>query len=126
MAETNGQLTTFVGVVENKVFFIDSQLSNRERFLIRAVNNRTRERNYFRRYAEMLDGDISADEFDRDIEEHEDEYVPSQDHDASAEDIHTMLALAPHIKDTKDMEDLAILFSVKPQSFEKCLEKQTE
>lgn len=43
--------------------------------LTRAVNNRTRERNYFRLYSEMLDGTISDEEFDRQIEDHEDLYV---------------------------------------------------
>ena len=40
-----------------------------------AVNNRTRERNYFRLLSQYLSEEISADDFDREIEENEDLYV---------------------------------------------------
>lgn len=38
---------------------------------IRAINNRTRERNYFKLYSSLLRGDISDEDFDEEIDKNE-------------------------------------------------------
>ena len=109
---------------ENKVFFTGvsttstftksiSDIENRVslRMLIEAVNNRTRERNYFRKYSELLEGVITDEEFDLEIDKNEDEYVVSSHIKPSKEDLRIALKLAEDIKDVENTEDLASLFS---------------
>lgn len=81
------------------------------KLLIEAVNNRTRERNYFRKYVELLEGDITDEEFDKEIEFNEDEYVVNSNIKPSLEDLKLALQLANHIKDVTNTEDLSSLFS---------------
>lgn len=67
--------------------------------LMRAVNNRTRERNYFRLYSSLLQGYISEEQFDKEIETKEDDYVISENMDADLTDINMALCLSEKIKD---------------------------
>ena len=120
---SNERVTTFAGVVRNEVFFVDGLISNMTDLLITAVNNRTRERNYFKKYVEMLEGTISDEEFDKAIEDHEDEYVISEDKEPTMEEILCALEVASSLKDVNSVEDLASLFSFKPYSMQKCLTK---
>lgn len=91
------------------------------RHLIQAVNNRTRERNYFRLCTQLLKNEISDEEFDREIDEHEDDYVITTDTSMSAEDINLLCAVAPNIKGVDTLEDLQDLFSIDPTSTIKAL-----
>lgn len=120
---SNEQVTTFAGVVRNEVFFVDGLINNMKELLITAVNNRTRERNYFKKYVEMLEGTISEEDFDKTIEDHEEDYVISEDREPSFEDIQCAIEVAPSLKDVDSVEDLASLFSFKPYSMQKCLTK---
>lgn len=79
--------------------------------MTRAVNNRTRERNYFKLYCEMLDGNITEEEFDKEIEEHEDKYIIKQDKDASIEDIEVALEVSPSLMSITSPDDMAEVFS---------------
>ena len=45
---SDGVYTAFAGVVSNKAISFISSLDRASQLLVRAVNNRTRERNYFR------------------------------------------------------------------------------
>ena len=87
--------------------------------LIRAINNRTRERNYFKLYCEMLDGIITKDTFDKEIEQNKSKYIINQDKDASAEDIKIALELSPSFIDVASIDDLAELFSFSENSIRK-------
>lgn len=118
---TDGNITVFAGVAENRVFNIEHPVDRRVKLLTRAVNNRTRERNYFRKYCELLEGQISDEEFDREISEHEDEYVVSQDEATDIKDWETAILLAPQLKDTDYVDDVAALFSLSHQSYQKLL-----
>ena len=84
----------FAGVTNKANFFNISTADRLKELMTRAVNNRTRERNYFKLYCEMLDGNITEEEFDKEIEEHEDKYIIKQDKDASIEDIEWLLRSA--------------------------------
>ncbi|MBQ7869228.1 MAG: hypothetical protein IJ355_02690 [Prevotella sp.] len=120
---SNERVTTFAGVVRNEVFFVDGINGNIKELLVTAVNNRTRERNYFKKYVELLEGTISDDEFDKAIEDNEDDYVISEDKEPTLEDVQCVLEMAPELKDVDSVEDLASLFSFKPNSMQKCLMK---
>lgn len=120
---SNERVTTFAGVVRNEVFFVDGITDNVKELLVTAVNNRTRERNYFKKYVELLEGTISDDEFDKTIEDNEDDYVIPEDKEPTLEDVQCVLEMAPELKDVDSVEDLASLFSFKPNSMQKCLMK---
>jgi hypothetical protein len=120
---SNERVTTFAGVVRNEVFFVDGINDNIKELLVTAVNNRTRERNYFKKYVELLEGTISDDEFDKAIEDNEDDYVIPEDKEPTLEDVQCVLEMAPELKDVDSVEDLASLFSFKPNSMQKCLMK---
>lgn len=120
---SNERVTTFAGVVRNEVFFVDGINGNIKELLVTAVNNRTRERNYFKKYVELLEGTISDDEFDKAIEDNEDDYVIPEDKEPTLEDVQCVLEMAPELKDVDSVEDLASLFSFKPNSMQKCLMK---
>ena len=123
MSVSNEQVTTFAGVVRNEMFFVDGLVDKMTNLLITAVNNRTRERNYFKKYVEMLEGVISDEELDKAIEDHEDEYVIPEDKEPTMEEIQCALEVASSLKDVYSVEDLESLFSFKPDSMQKCLTK---
>lgn len=120
----DGVRTVFAGVADNKVIDMVFSLDRMSQLLIRAVNNRTRERNYFRKYTELLEGDITEDEFDREIEEHEDDYVVSNNKDADAEDIKIAMFLAQYLKDVDYADDMSDIFSFSNESVRKSIAKE--
>lgn len=84
--------------------------------LIKAVNNRTRERNYFKKLVELFQGEVTEEEFDKAIEENEDDYVITADVTPSREDLMLACEAAKQIKDVRDLDDFAALFSFNPES----------
>ena len=112
-----GAYTAFAGVADNKAVSIVSSLDRKNELLIRAVNNRTRERNYFRLYTQLLEKEIT----DEEIESNEDEYVVSNNEDADINDINIALSLCPYLKDVKDVDEMADLFSFNNDSINKSL-----
>lgn len=120
----DGVRTVFAGVADNNVIDMVFSLDRMSQLLIRAVNNRTRERNYFRKYTELLEGDITEEEFDREIEEHEDDYVVSNNEDADAEDIKIAMFLAQYLKDVDYADDMSDIFSFSNESVRKSIAKE--
>lgn len=120
----NDQFTAVVGVFKNDAFkkpLYDTKVE----LLIKAVNNRTRERNYFKKYIELLDDEISPEEFDKEIEENEDLYVVTQNDEVSKEEIWQALELSQRLMDVNDVDDMANLFSFSENSIRKSItEKQ--
>lgn len=86
--------------------------------LAEAVNNRTRERNYFKKYTELLLGEISEEEFDQEIENNESLYVVQPHIDATLSDISLAALLVENadIMDIDSIDDIADIFSFKYQS----------
>lgn len=122
MMASDGEVTAFSGVAKNSFFTLqESPVDKVKDFLVRAVNNRTRERNFFKLYSRLLDKEIDEDEFDRIIEDHEDDFVVSQDQNADLNDLRLALFLASDIKDVEDPDDVAALFSFSHESLRKCL-----
>ena len=89
--------------------------------LLRAVNNRTRERNYFRKYCELLENEITDEEFDRELEENADEYAICTNYKADKRDLYLAMNISPRIKDISSMEDLSDLFSFERESLIKLI-----
>lgn len=118
---SDGVHTAFVGVADNKVANIVTSMDRMSQLLVRAVNNRTRERNYFKLYNRLLDKEITDEEFDKEIDENEDDYVVANDKEADMNDIEVALSLCPYLKDVKDVDDMADLFSFSSNSIRKSL-----
>lgn len=113
---------TFAGVANKARFFSISTADRLKELMTRAINNRTRERNYFKLYCDMLDGNITEDEFGREIEQNEDKYIIKQDFDASVEDIEVALEVSPSIMDVKSPDDMAEIFSFSKKSMQKSIQ----
>lgn len=120
-AVSDGNITMFAGIAKDSVCSIEQSIDRESELLIRAVNNRTRERNYFRKYCELLENQISDEDFDREISEHEDDYVVAQEGPADEKDWEIALRLAPRLKDTDYVDDIAALFSISQQPYQKLL-----
>lgn len=106
-------LKRMMGVVPNSVV----------EMLIKAVNNRTVERNYFRLYGEMMDGTITEEEFNNEIANHEEDYVLSGEEEPNEQTLELALLLSEKIKDVKDTEDLSSLFSLDSVKLDSYLQK---
>lgn len=107
--------TSFIGEVDNCILpkVIDVLNGTREKLLVEAVNNRTRERNYYRLYSQLLENQISDDDFDREIDEHPDEYVVSTDKCPTESEFYQAMLLSEHLKGTDTIGDIESLFSFK-------------
>lgn len=113
---------TFASVANKARFFSISTADRLKELMTRAINNRTRERNYFKLYCDMLDGNITEDEFGREIEQNEDKYIIKQDCDASVEDIEVALEVSPSVMDVKSPDDMAEIFSFSEKSMQKSIQ----
>lgn len=79
--------------------------------LIRAVNNRTRERNYYKLYSELLEGELSEEEFENELEMNSDKYVITPDIRPSMIEFQEAVLLAREIMDVESTGGLETLFS---------------
>ena len=91
--------------------------------LTRAVNNRTRQRNYFRLQNNLLEGLITEDDFYKEIEEKEDDYVVEEIEAPTPERLRHALILSQGIKDVQNSEDLSSLFSFSSEATDNELKK---
>lgn len=89
--------------------------------LVRAINNRTVERNYFRLYSQFLEGNLSEEAFDKEIELHEEDYVITTEKKPQIEDVRAILRIADKIKDLNSSSDLSLLFSFDPDETDRVL-----
>lgn len=87
--------------------------------LVQAFNNRTRQRNYFRLYCDLLDGQLSDEDFDKEIDEHPDDYVVGNENKPTKEDLEMAIILAHRMKDIDDMTDLSMAFSFDMEEADK-------
>lgn len=99
------------------IFFDNSQS-----LLVRAFNNRTRERNYFKLYCEMLDGDITEAEFDEAIDKNPDDYVVPTGDDDSIANIQAAISLSQQLKSIDTIDDFTSIFQFSENKINKCLE----
>ena len=118
---SDGIHTAFVGVADNKAVNMVTSMDRMSQLLIRAVNNRTRERNYFKLCNQLLDKEITDEEFEKEIDENEDNYVLSNNEEADMNDIEVALSLCDYLKDVNDVDVMADLFSFSDNSIRKSL-----
>lgn len=106
-------LMIFSGVAAEESFTnLTLTEDNKTDLLIRAINNRTRERNYFKLLSSLLENEISEEVFDQEIDQNEDEYVVSTDQKVDLNSLKFILSNYKRIKDVNDMDDLSALFSL--------------
>lgn len=91
-----------------------------------AVNNRTRERNYFKLYSELLEQKITDEEFDRLIDENPDEFVQERYRDYGLLELEIARRASEKIMDVEDVSDMASLFSISDESIQKCIAASNE
>lgn len=126
MQPGNGNNVYFAGisygssVISRMIGFNQSEIIE---LFTRAVNNRTRQRNYFRLQNSMLEGLISEDEFYKTIEENEDDYVVEELEEPSKERLLHAMYLSKCIKDVNNSEDLSTLFSFGSETTDNELKK---
>ena len=118
---TDGNITAFAGVAKNNTFNIERSVDRDKELLIRAVNNRTRERNFFRLYADMLEQSITEEEYSQQLEERQDEYVLPLPVEADMADIEAAVELSRHIKGVESMDDFQSLFSFSDGSIHRAI-----
>ena len=107
-------ITIFAGVSKNNSFidrFTGKSFQKPYELLIKAINNRTVERDYFRLYSELASGIISEEDFNKELDENEDNYVIQNDIIPTMEELKIAIMLVQEIKDVNTSEDLSSLFS---------------
>lgn len=118
---TDGNITAFAGVAKNNTLNIERSVDRVSELLVRAVNNRTRERNFFRLYADMLEQNITEEEYLKQLEEQQDEYVLPLPVEADLADIETAVQLSRQIKDVETTDDFQSLFSFSDGSIQRVM-----
>lgn len=112
-------VTAFVGVASTNTFYSLFPTRLLADLLIKGFNNRTRERNYYRLYSSLLQGDISDEDFDREIESNPHRYVIPMNGDSTPEEISTALCVVPRLMDIDSTGDFEAAFSFKEGESEK-------
>lgn len=95
--------------------------------LLRAINNRTRERNYANICLQLAEGQISEEEFAKEITDNENRYVISFAEQTSPEEIQIAALLATEVLDVDTEDDFRELFSIGSASLSnltKAIEKE--
>lgn len=87
--------------------------------LIKAFNNRTREKNYFQKYCELLSGEITENEFNEEIRANLDKYVLPAGEFVGQEDVFTATKLASHLMGINSSDDFQSVFSINDESLVK-------
>lgn len=118
----NGAATSFIGIAANNIIAISALRDKQNQLLVKAVNNRTRERNYFRLYSQLVDEEITEEDFDKEIRYNKDDYVVPAGTDASIEDVKAALSVAPSIKGIHSTDDFISLFGITDKSVQRCIE----
>lgn len=101
------------GETENKVIDL----------LFTAVNNRTIERNFFKKYCDLLDGTISENEFEGFMQNEEKEYIVDESITPDLETMELALCLIKKIKNVDTVNDLSSLFSFNPDALDNLIHK---
>lgn len=112
----NEDITEFAGVASTGYFRIPMVPARAVDLMVKAFNNRTRERNYFRLYCQMLSDEISEKEFDDEIDRNEDQYVVDAPTEASADDIYTATHLSNRLMGMHSTDDFSSMFGIDDTS----------
>ena len=118
--EHNNETAIFAGTSTVDVLpqILNPNFPIREKMLIDAVNNRTRERNYFRLYCKLLEKYISEEEFDEELDKHPLLYINPMNIIPNKLNFLEAFKLAPHIMDADSIGSLEALFSFDENVFD--------
>lgn len=111
-------MTTSVSIIIEEEMNIDLEERILQIMSI-AVNNRTRERNYFKLYSRLLENKLSEDDFDRIIDENPDEFVQQEYQDYDSLDLAIARKASDKLMDVSDLSDMATLFSISNNSIKR-------
>lgn len=120
--DANGTACVAASVDYGCIYIGHTNAVKLKELLIRAVNNRTRERNYFKKYVELLEGDISDEQFESEIMGNIDDYVVPAGVDCDEEDVKIALELSSRIKGIETTDDFTSLFSISDRMVESNLQ----
>lgn len=81
------------------------------KLLLDAVNNRTRERNYYKLLYELAEGEISDSQFEKELEQNPERYVVKTNVRPSTIEFQQAVILAKDIMDVQTSGSLETLFS---------------
>lgn len=118
LLETETVMRTAPKVRDNGITETRSQALIEAEFnmLLRAYHNRTRQYNFFKLYSDVLDGSISEEEYERELNENEDKYVLPEPEETPAADIEVAYRLSQRMKGIDSTEDFTSLFSISNRS----------
>lgn len=119
-------ITRFGGACRGEHFFhhlIGDYYGLLKDTLVQAINNRTRERNYFRLYSELLEDSITEEEFNEELQRNRDEYIIKLQHKPSFEELMVALNASKDIMDITSIEDMQTAFSFAPKELKNLLDK---
>lgn len=125
VAASNEVYTSFVGIATNEGFnrnFNDEPV----KLLITAVNNRTKERNYFQLLSKYLGNEITEDEFEKEIENNESIYVIDPSVNPTKSQLRNAAILSKSIIGIESIDDFMSLFSFSEESAVKLLDTSNE
>ncbi len=120
VAVSDKNTTVFGGVAKNELVF-NPQKTKVLELVLRAFNNRTREKNYLSKCCELLDGFITEEEFEKEIADNEDKYVIPEGKPASIEEIKEALNISGKMMGIENLSDFSELFSIDQESITKSL-----
>lgn len=112
------EITQFAGVASTNFFRIPMVPARMVDLLVKAFNNRTRERNYFRLYCQLLGEEITDDEFDNEIGMNESLYVVEAPEKMSAEDVFIAMRLSDRMMDIRTTDDFSSVFGIDDSSID--------
>lgn len=121
-----GANTYFAGYTRNDTIkgWLNGDIPNRIVDLaVRAINNRTRERNVARLGESFALGEISDEEYDRIIDENEDNYIIKCNAIPTETELKIASYMASKLMDVNDTDDLAVLFSFDESSIKNYLKQ---
>lgn len=107
--------------VINRMIGVD--YAEMKELLTRAVNNRTRQRNFFQLQNSLHEGLITEEEFYKTLEENEDKYVVEELESPGVDRIEHALYLSQDIIDVNNSEEFANLFSFNSATSDRELQK---
>lgn len=102
----------------NKKYYTQSDYE----MLVTAFNNRTRQLNYFKLYTKYIHGNITFDEFHKELEENENKYVVPSGSEKTSDEVMFATLMSQDLMDVDSTEELMSVFEIDDKSMIKFME----